>query len=135
MNGATTCGGTRIGRPVARSRIAQTVRARTQVFPSLTLSSTKRSKRAPPGSVADPGAGGDPVAFASRAQIVDLVPDHDPEIGVVMLPGGDRAPVRDRDLLNPLHPDGIVDVPELVDVFGKSRKLQLEDRPGHRIPP
>jgi hypothetical protein len=32
-----------------------------------------------------------------------------------------------RDLLDPLHPNGIVDVAELVDVLGAGRQNHLED--------
>ena len=67
--------------------------------------------------LADPGPGGDPVAGESGAEIIDLVAHHDPIISVLVRRVGDRFPVRDRDLLDPLHPHRIVDVPELVDVL------------------
>ena len=72
-------------------------------------------------SIADPGSPDQAVAFIGGAQIIDLVPDHDPEVGVVVGRVADGMPVRHRDRLNPLHPDGIVDVAELVDVLGTRR--------------
>ena len=62
------------------------------------------------------------------AQIIDLVPHHDPEVSVLVRRVGDRIPMRDRDLLDPLHPHRIVDVPELVDVLGPGGQRHLEDR-------
>ena len=126
--GAATSGGTRNGRPVALSRIAQVVLARTRGLPSSPMNSTWRSKRAPFGAsptqvrpvTVSPGP--------TRAQIVDLVADHDPDIGVDMLGRRDRVPVRGRDVLDPAHPGGIVDVAELVDVLGRRGDPLLERR-------
>ena len=125
-NGAATSGGTRSGRPLALSRIAQVVRARTRTLPSSPTNSTWRSKRAPFGAsptqvrpvTVSPGP--------TRAQIVDLVPGHDPDIGVDMGRRRDRVPVRRRHVLDPAHPGGIVDVAELVDVPGPRGDALLE---------
>ena len=81
--------------------------------------------------IADPGPGKQAVAVEGRAQIVDLVPDHDPEVGVVMRRVADGVPVRHGDRLDPLHPDRIIDVAELVDVLGSGDELELEDRARH----
>ena len=102
--------------------IAQLVLARTQTFPSSPTNSTWRSKRAPLRRLADPGPADQPVAVEGRAQIIDLVPDHDPEIGVVMRRVGRReCQCATAIVLDPLHPDRIVDVAELVDVLGSRR--------------
>ncbi len=118
-----------MGRPVDLSIIAHIVRARTQALPSAPVNSTKSVEARSPGRFADPGSGGDDIAFVGGAQVIDLVPDHDPEISGIVLGRGDRPPVGDRDILYPLHPDRIVDVAELVDVFGMSGEGHFEDRP------
>ena len=95
------------------------------------MNSMKRSKRAPCGAsptqvravIRSPSNGG--------TQIIDLVPHHDPEISVLVRRVRYRIPMRDRDLLDPLHPYGIVDVPELVDVLARRRQRHLEDRAAH----
>src|SRR5947209_2640557 len=79
----------------------------------------------------DPGAGGDPLTLKGRAQIVDLVPHYDPVILILVRRIGDRIPMRDGDLLDPLHPHRIVDVPQLVDVLRPGGEIELEDRTGH----
>ena len=130
-NGAATSGGTRSGRPVALSRIAQVVLARTRGLPSSPMNSTWRSKRAPLRRLADPGAPGHRLAGADRAQIIDLVPGHDPDIGLDMLGRRDRVPVRGRHVLDPAHPGGIVDMAELVDVLGL--RGDRRSKPDHRL--
>ena len=75
---------------------------------------------------------GNPITFEGGAQIIDLVPDHDPVISVPMLLRRHRVPVRHCDLLNPLHPDRIVDVPQLVDVLGAGGEGELEGRARHQ---
>ena len=60
------------------------------------------------------------IAFESGAQVIDLVPDHDPEISVLVGLRSDGFPMCNRDLLDPLNPDRIVDVPKFVDVLGPS---------------
>src|SRR5688572_31064265 len=75
---------------------------------------------------ADPGPAGHRLAGADGAQIVDLVPDHDPDISVDMGLRRDRAPVRRRHVLDPAHPGGIVDMAELVDVLVSGGDLLLE---------
>lgn len=60
----------------------------------------------------------DPRALINIAEIIDLVPKDDPEIGIDMLSVGGRHPVRGRHILNPSYPDGIIDMPQLVDVAG-----------------
>src|SRR3546814_5986057 len=68
--------------------------------------------------VGDPGARGHRLAGAESAQIIDLVPHHDPDIGVLVALWRRGVPMRGRNLLNPLDPDGVVDVAELVDGVG-----------------
>src|SRR4051812_17242930 len=46
-------------------------------------------------SIADPGPRGDAIALDRGAQIIDLVADDDPEIGVLVRRIGHRLPVRD----------------------------------------
>lgn len=46
------------------------------------------------------------------------MPRHDPMISRNMLRRTNRLPMRRRHILNPSHPDGIVDVPKLVNVGG-----------------
>ena len=111
--------------------IAQSVRARTHGFPSGPMNSMWRSNRAPLRRFADPGPSDDSVALAGGAQIIDLVAHHDPMICVLVRRIGDAVPMRHRDLLDPLHPHRIVDVPELVDVLGSGGEGQLEDRARH----
>src|SRR5205085_7126744 len=77
--------------------------------------------------LAGPGPRGQPLALQRGAQIVDLVPDNDPEIGVLVLCLGNAGPMGDGDLLHPLHPDGVVDVAEHVDVLGPGGQAHLED--------
>ena len=66
-----------------------------------------------------------------RAEIIDLMAHHDPIIGLLVGCRRDVVPMGDRDLLDPLHPDRIVDVPELVDVLGASGESQFEAGPVH----
>ena len=128
-NGAMTSGGTRIGRPLALSMIAQWVRARTQHFAVLADEFHVPVEPRALGRLADPGPRDDPVALEGGAEIVDLVPHDDPEISVLVLRVGDAAPMRHRDLLDPLHPHRIVDVAELVDVLRRGDQLHFEGRP------
>ena len=121
MKGATTSGGTRIGRPAALSMIAHWVTARTRTLPSSPTNSMWRSNRAPLGASPDPGAAGQRLAIEGGAEVIDLVPHHDPDIIVLVRGVGDAVPMRQRDFLDPLHPDGIVDVAKLVDVLGARR--------------
>src|SRR6185437_3270034 len=82
-------------------------------------------------TLADPGAGSDAVAFVRRAEVIDLVPHDDPVISASVRGPGDRIPVRDRHLLDPLHPHRIVDVAELVDVLRAGGEVHLEGRMVH----
>src|SRR3546814_3809874 len=68
--------------------------------------------------VGDPGARGHRLAGAERAPIVDLVPHHDPDIDMLVALRRGGVPMRGRYLLNPLDPDGIVDMAKLVDGVG-----------------
>ena len=61
------------------------------------------------------------------------MPHHDPVISVLVSLLRDRLPMGHRDLLDPLHPHRIVDVPELVDVLRPSGESRLEDRPCHPV--
>ena len=108
--------------------IAQVVRARTRGLPSSPMNSTWRSKRAPLGASPTQVRAGHRLAGADGAQIIDLVPGHDPDIGVDMLGRRDRVPVRGRHVLDPAHPGGIVDVAELVNVLGPRGDPLLERR-------
>ena len=56
------------------------------------------------------------------------MPHNDPEIGLVVLGTCHGAPVRDCNLFHPSHPDRIVDVAELVDVFRPGRERHFEER-------
>ena len=76
-------------------------------------------------------AGGDPVTLKGGAQIIDLMADHDPVVRVLVLRIRYRIPMRDRHLLDPLHPHRIVDMPQLVDVLGKSSEGHFEDSAHH----
>jgi len=76
--------------------------------------------------VGDPGPRGHPFAGAERAQIVDLVPHDDPDIGVPVRLRRRRIPMAGRDLLDPLDPDRIVDMAELVDAFGRRDEVERE---------
>src|SRR3546814_5777089 len=58
------------------------------------------------------------LAGTERAQIIDLVPHHDPDIGVPMRLRRRGIPMAGRDLLDPLDPHRIVDMAELVDGVG-----------------
>src|SRR5689334_17809871 len=78
------------------------------------------------GRVADPGAAGHGLAGEDRAQIVNLVADHDPDVAVDMLGRGDGVPVGGGHVLDPAHPDRIVDMAELVNVVGRGGDLLLE---------
>lgn len=80
------------------------------------------------GFIADEGASDDPVANVSRAPIIDLVPDNDPVISTLVRLVGDRFPMRDSDLLDPLNPHRIIDVTQLVDVFGPGGQREFEGR-------
>jgi hypothetical protein len=62
------------------------------------------------------------------ASALDLVPRHDPDVRGNLLGAGRGAPVAGRHLLDPAHPHGIVDVPELVNVLGRGGEAQLERR-------
>src|SRR3569623_874199 len=66
--------------------------------------------------LAHPGFGGHCLPRRLIAAIIDLVPSHDPDHRLALLGRRDRLPMRDCDLLDPLHPHRIVDVAELVDV-------------------
>jgi hypothetical protein len=59
-------------------------------------------------------------AFAKRdiAAIINLMPRHDPDIGLILLRRGERQPVRSRNILNPAHPHRIIDMAEFVNVGG-----------------
>src|SRR5579864_506453 len=81
--------------------------------------------------VANEGSGSDQIAHVSRAQIIDLMPHHDPMIGLLQIFPSDCFPMRDRHLLDPLHPDRIVDMAELVDVLGSGSQTHFEDRNRH----
>src|SRR3954451_19918093 len=83
------------------------------------------------GRLADPAPGDDAVALVRRAQVIDLVPHHDPEVIVLVRGIGHRFPVRYGDLLDPLYPDGIVHMPELVDMLGACDQRYFEDRTVH----
>lgn len=50
--------------------------------------------------------------------IIDLVPDHDPQETRVIFRPSHRIPMRSGKILDPLHPDRIVDMAQLVNVFG-----------------
>src|SRR3546814_4265384 len=78
--------------------------------------------------VGDPGARGHRLAGAERAQIVDLVPHHDPDIDMLVALRRGGVPMRGRDLLNPLDPDGIVDMAKLVDGVGGGGEGEGEGR-------
>ena len=99
--------------------IAQLVRARTQTSHRCPVNSTRRSKRAPFGASPTHVRPMHPITFKGGAQIIDLMPSHDPEIGLVVRRISDCMPMRDGDGLYPLDPDRIVDVTELVDVLGQ----------------
>ena len=91
MNGATTSA-RNADRPPERlvdDRPLGPARERT-ALPSSPTNSMCRSNRAPLRRLADPGPGGDPVALERGAQIIDLVPHHDPEISVLVRRVGDR---------------------------------------------
>src|SRR5215203_6611847 len=84
------------------------------------------------GGLADPGPSGQHLALEGGAEIVDLVPNHDPDIVVLMGRIGDAVPMGQSDFLNPLDPDRIVDVAELIDRFGRRNDAVLEHWAGHR---
>ena len=54
------------------------------------------------------------------------MPHHDPDIGVLMRLRRGRLPMPRRDLLDPLDPDRIVDMAELVDAIGRRREFERE---------
>src|SRR3546814_19344699 len=68
--------------------------------------------------VGDPGARGHRLAGAESAQIIDLVPHPDPDIGVLVALWRRGVPMRGRNLLHPLDPDGVVALAELE--FGRA---------------
>ena len=90
-----------------------------------------RCEAGAPGGLADPGSARNAIAFERGAQVIDLVPHNDPEISVVVRGIADGVPVGDGDCLNPLDPDRIVHVAELVDVLGLRREAHLEGRARH----
>ena len=65
----------------------------------------------------NPSIGGNAFACSNIPAVVNFVPGHDPEIGRDMFRRGNRLPVRCRHVLNPPHPDGVVNVAELVNVI------------------
>jgi len=65
------------------------------------------------------------------AEVIDLVQHDDPEVGIFVRRVGDRIPVGDGDVLDPLHPHRIVDVPQLVDVLGPRQQGHFEDLTRH----
>ena len=67
----------------------------------------------------DPCLGRHTLAGADIAAIIDLVPHHDPEERRAILGPRDRVPVGGGHVLDPLHPHGVVDVTERVDVLGE----------------
>ena len=69
-----------------------------------------------PRSLADPGPAGHRLPRKHGAQIVDLVANDDPDIGVDMRRIGGRPPMLGRHVLDPAHPHRIVDMAELVGV-------------------
>ena len=70
------------------------------------------------GFALNPTAGRDAFTRRNIAAIVNLVPRHDPMISRDMFRRGNRLPMRRRHVLNPPHPDGIVDMAKRVDVRG-----------------
>src|SRR4051812_23286409 len=65
---------------------------------------------------ADPSAAGHALAGPERAQIIDFMTGHDPDIGRFMRGRRDRTPMGGGDILNPPHPGRIVHMAELVDL-------------------
>ena len=80
-----------------------------------------------PRATCDPGSSGDPVVLERGAQVIDLMPYHDPVIRILVRRVRHGVPVRDRYLLDPLNPHCIVHVPELIDVLWPSGQHELED--------
>ena len=72
------------------------------------------------GRFRNPGASGHRRADPNISEIVNLGPGHDPDIAINGVLGRDCLPVRRRHILNPAHPDRVIDMTEFVYVFGLS---------------
>src|SRR3546814_10055703 len=83
----------------------------------------------------NPGAGGHGFALLHIAAIVDLMPDHDPGIGVQMIRRGVARPMFGRDLLHPLDPDSVVHMAEHVDMFGTGGEVGGVSGGHYTLPP
>ena len=134
-NGAATSGGTRSGRPLALSRIAQVVLARTLTLPSLAdeldmpVEARALRRLADPGPAVTRLAGAD--ARADNRSRAGSRPRHRAS---TCSRRRDCVPVRGRHVLDPAHPGGIVDVAELVDL-GVGRGESHARRPAAAMPP
>jgi hypothetical protein len=81
--------------------------------------------------IPDPGSSDEAVASVGGAKIVDLMPDNDPEVRLTVRGFGKAIPVRNRDLLHPLHPDRVVHMAKLVDIARPRANRELERPPCH----
>lgn len=70
------------------------------------------------GRAINPGLSGHAFARRDITAIIDLVPDHDPEVLRIVFWPCSGVPMRGGDILHPLHPDSVVDMPELINVLG-----------------
>ncbi len=74
----------------------------------------------------NPSVSGNALPGSDIAAVINLVPRHDPEIGGDMFRRGNSLPMRCRHILNPPHPDSIVDVAKLVNVVWLRGKYARE---------
>ncbi len=74
----------------------------------------------------DPGDRTDLVSRPDIAAIVDLMAQHDRDEPVAILRPRGRQPMRHRRILNPGHPDRIVDMAEFVDVGVPGAEADME---------
>eukprot|EP01137_Pigoraptor_chileana_P006531 Opistho-2@51004 len=74
----------------------------------------------------DPGDRTDLVSRPDIAAIVDLMAQHDRDEPVAILRARGRQPVRHRRILNPRHPDRIIDMAEFVDVGVPGAEADME---------
>ncbi len=82
----------------------------------------------------DPAARCDLLSGFDIAAVIDLVAHHEPDEARAVLGTRHRIPMRGGDVLDPLHPDGIVDVTHDIDVLGQRGETALETA-AHRARP
>lgn len=68
----------------------------------------------------------DTFSLLNVAVVIDFVPHHDPRVGGNILRPRVTFPMGSGDHFHPLHPHGVVHVPELIDVLWACGKCEVK---------